>query len=68
MLTVNNESSLTIEIESRLADSDGKELKSSSTVQLESRFTDLGTLGRLLVDISELHQHLCLCYCRCPIS
>ena len=34
MLTVNKESSLTVtvELESRLADSDGKALKSSSTV------------------------------------
>ena len=50
MLTVNNhnESSLTVDIESWLADSDGKELKSSSTIQA-SRFTDVGTLGRLFV-------------------
>ena len=56
MLTVNNhESSLTVDIESWLADSDGKELKSSSTIQA-SRFTDVGTLGRLFVIASVRSQ------------
>ena len=53
MLTVNNESSSTIELESRLADSGSKKLKSSSTVQLESGFTDSGTLFRLSVYVSD---------------
>ena len=52
MLTVNNKSSSTVKLESRLADSGGKEFKSSSTIQLESRFTDSDTLGRLSVDVN----------------
>ena len=65
MLRVNNES-LIVELESRLADSGGKEWKSSSTVQLNH---DL-QIGYIRLTVGWRFRHyinICLCYCRCPI-